>query len=321
MPLSDLPYWFVSLTVISVGLCFGSFLNVVIYRLPRGLNVAYPASACPGCSSEIAAYDNIPVLSWLILRGKARCCKTPISPRYPLIELLGGLLAWSIFEARIAPEYDELFVSRALLLFALYFALGLALLALAFIDLEFMILPDSLTLGGAALGFLSAGLRPDFGYVDSAVGALVGFFGIWLPFIWGYEKLRGTAGMGLGDAKLILLAGAWFGWFGVLFTLFAGALQGTVAALLQILLRGKIEEPAAVTAEREELRQAIEQAEGAEREELEQILREDPLGEEAGTGLLRARLAFGPFLSLALIELLLFEEILRSWFLLYGALG
>ena len=93
LTLADLPGPFVTAIAVALGLAFGSFLNVVIYRLPRGESLSYPASRCPGCGQPIAIYDNIPVLGWLLLRGRARCCKIPISVRYPLIEALGGLFA------------------------------------------------------------------------------------------------------------------------------------------------------------------------------------------------------------------------------------
>ena len=315
MLLVELPHWLVHGTAIALGLCFGSFLNVVIHRLPRDLNLAYPPSTCPHCNAPIAARDNVPLLGWMLLRGKARCCGAPINARYPIIEALGGLLAWALVVARIHPLADQIDVGHAALLFATYLALGLGLIALAFIDLEFMILPDSLTLGGTALGLASTFYRDDLSLTESAIGAGAGFVGIWLPFIWAYQKLRGFPGMGLGDAKLIMLSGAWFGTWGAVFALFAGALQGTVAALVIYAVQGKLTEPAQVTAEREELKRAIEEAEGEERIELERILRDDPLGDDPATGLSGARMAFGPFLSLACLELLLFQTAFRNFLL------
>ena len=98
MTLVEVPFWFIAFFGVAFGLLFGSFLNVVIHRVPRHQNIAFPASTCPGCNTPIAGYDNIPVLSWLILRGKARCCKTTISGRYPLVELVGGLMAWAVIQ-------------------------------------------------------------------------------------------------------------------------------------------------------------------------------------------------------------------------------
>lgn len=318
LPLLAFPLSLFLVTAIGLGLCFGSFLNVVIYRLPREQNLAYPPSTCPACGTRIRPYDNLPVLSWILLRGKARCCQNPISIRYPAVELLGGLLAAAIVLMRIFPQADQLTLGKASLLFALYLSLGLILIALSFIDLEFMILPDSLTWSGAALGFLSTWVRPEGDWWAALSGAAFGYVVVWFPFIWLHQKLRGTAGMGLGDAKLLFLAGAWFGLFGVLFALFAGAVLGTVAALVLFLVQGKIEEPEAVRQEIEELKQAIEEASGEEKEELERILAADPMAAEAPSGFRGIRIAFGPFLSLACLLLLLFEPEIRSLLFLFS---
>ncbi|MCH2109116.1 MAG: prepilin peptidase [Polyangiaceae bacterium] len=306
--LSDLPSWFLLATILPIGACVGSFLNVVIYRLPKGMSLASPPSTCPACSARIRATDNIPVIGWLALRGKARCCQTPISPRYPLVELAGLLLAWALYTFRYAPIAETLPLGPACFQFWIEYGLIAALFAAAAIDMEYMILPDSITLGGALLGLATAYWRTDISLVQSAIGGASGFIVIWLPFIWGYKKLRGFEGMGLGDAKLLLLAGTFFGLSGVFFTLFAGALQGTLVTGILLLTQGKIEEPQAVTEEREELRQAIEDAEGQEKAELQALLDADPLGvaPEEFTG--GTRVAFGPFLCLALIEFTIFYE-------------
>lgn len=303
MQLSDFPYSFILVFSVLLGLAFGSFLNVVIYRLPRGLNLAVPGSACPTCDKPILPHQNIPVLSWVLLRGKSACCKTPISPRYLLVELLGGLAAYAICEVIIQNLPPETPIWAATLIFAVNLALTLGLIAAAFIDFEHMILPDEITLGGAALGFATSWLRPDISWHESLLGAAVGFLCVWLPFDLLYRKLRGQPGMGLGDAKLLLLAGAWFGWQGALFGLFAGAVQGTVMAVILFLTQGKISEPEAVVAQRQELLDAIERAEtDEERQALIAEYEADPLAKEAEPGFGQARLAFGPFLVLAILE-------------------
>jgi leader peptidase (prepilin peptidase)/N-methyltransferase len=133
---------------------------------------------------------------------------------------------------------------------------------------------------------------------------------VWLPFDVLYRWLRGTAGMGLGDAKLLALAGAWFGWQGAVFALLAGAVQATALTLVLLVAGGGIEEPEAVVAEREQLRRDIEAAEGEEREALERELALDPLGREPEPGLSKARVAFGPFLCLAIVEYLFVGDVL-----------
>jgi leader peptidase (prepilin peptidase)/N-methyltransferase len=298
MLLSELPAALLLGLAAVLGLLFGSFSNVVIYRLPRGENVAFPASHCPACGKPIAPYDNLPVLSFLWLRGRARCCKVPISVRYPAVELLGGLWALAAMRLLVLPSAAELPVWRGGVLFALYLALGLILICAIFIDLDYMLLPDALTLGGAALGLVSAPLR-EIGLVSSGIGAVLGFGVVWLLFVEGYRRLRGYPGMGLGDAKLLLLTGAWFGFRGVLFALLVGSVLGTLTALAVYLARGRLEEPEGVRAERQELAEALEQLEGEERAELEAELAKDPLFAEPGPGLGRARLAFGPFLALS----------------------
>jgi leader peptidase (prepilin peptidase) / N-methyltransferase len=308
----ELPPWFWMGVGVSLGLVFGSFLNVVIYRLPRGESVAFPASHCTSCGTPIRVIDNLPVLGWLMLRGRARCCQSPISPRYPLVELLGGLLGGALVQTSLLTLPLETPLWQGLLLFFAQLALGLALIAAAFIDLSHMYLPDQLTLGGAALGLLSVPLRPGATFVESLLGAAAGFAVVWLPFDLLHRLVRGKPGMGLGDAKLVMLAGAWFGWQGALFTLLGGAVQATAVIVSLFLVRGKIEEPEAVKQERAELLAELERATPEERAELERELALDPLADEPEEGFGKARIAFGPFLALAALELLVFGTFIRE---------
>ena len=312
MTISDLSPWFFRVVTLCFGLLWGSFLNVVIYRVPRDMSVVSPPSHCPACGKPIAPYDNVPVLSYLILRGRARCCGARMSPRYPMVEILGGVLSVAIFEV-IFHQAPEMAIGRAVAIYAADFALAMGLVAAAFIDAEHMYLPDTITIGGAVLGVGTASLR-DMTYASSLLGALVGFVGVWLPFVVLYAVVRGKSGMGLGDAKLMMLAGAWFGWPGALFVFFAGAVQGTLGALVIYLVRGKIEEPEAVRADREELEKAA--AEGDD--DAKRALAEDPLGAPPGEGLMASRLSFGPFLCVACLEFLFAGEWIRATYL--GAL-
>jgi leader peptidase (prepilin peptidase)/N-methyltransferase len=184
--------------------------------------------------------------------------------------------------------------------FASYFALALALLCAAFIDAEHMFLPDAITIGGTVFGVATAGLR-DLTWPDTLFGAAAGFLGVWLPLVIGYRLVRGRPGMGLGDAKLVMLAGGWFGWRGAAFALFAGAAQATVAAVVMTLVHGRIEEPEAVRADREMLVQAAAAGDADAIEALDG----DPLAEPPGEGFLSSRIPFGPFLCLAIIEWML----------------
>lgn len=307
--LADLPGPFVTAVAVALGLAFGSFLNVVIYRLPRGESLSHPGSRCPGCGQAIRIYDNIPVLGWLLLRGRARCCQTRISFRYPLIEAAGGLLAWAIVRAIVFELPDETSGLKVLAIFALNLALALGLLAAAAIDLDHMYLPDPITLGGTLLGIASVPLRGG-SFQSSLFGAALGFVLVWLPFDVLYSKLRGMPGMGLGDAKLVMLAGAWFGWQGAVFSLLGGAVQATLVALAVFVARGRIDEPEAVIRERRDWQALLEQSEGEARAALEREMARDPLAFEPEAGLGKARLAFGPFLALATLEYMLFGELI-----------
>lgn len=318
MRLSDFPSWFVLTFGVAFGLLWGSFLNVVIYRVPRGLSVVRPGSACPACGKPIRAWDNVPVFSFLLLRGKARCCGARFSPRYPLVELIGGVLALAVLEVLVLPLPETTSLGRSLAVFCASLALVLGLTAAAFIDLEHMILPDSITIGGAVLGVATSSFR-EMSFVDALVGGAAGFLIVWLPFIVIYPKIRGgKVGMGLGDAKLLMTAGAWFGWSGALVVLGAGAVQGTIAAVGELLFRGKIEEPEEVKKEREEFRAELAAMTPEERAEAEKEFAGDPLMEEAEEGAAHARVAFGPFLVLATIEYLFFGKRALTWFLSGG---
>lgn len=304
--LALLPYWFFAGVAVALGLTFGSFLNVVIHRLPRGESVVHPGSRCPSCGAKIAPRDNVPLFSWLLLRGRARCCGARISPRYPLVELLGGLAGWATLERVLAePNLVHEWVPYAL--FFAYLALVLGLLAAIFIDLEFMLLPDEITLGGVAVGLLTIPIR-QISWSECLIGAAAGFLVVWLLFHELYRLVRGHPGMGLGDAKLLALAGAWFGIKGALFALLAGAIQGTVVTIAVLLVKGRIDEPEAVRRERQEVLAELERLEGPERAALEAELAEDPLTREAEVGIGQARIPFGPFLSLAILEYLFVGE-------------
>jgi leader peptidase (prepilin peptidase)/N-methyltransferase len=329
--LGELPYEFLRVFATAFGLVWGSFLNVVIYRVPREMSVVRPPSHCPACKKPIKPWDNVPLFGWLFLRGKARCCGVKVPFRYPLVEAIGGMLALAICEVLLRSMPADTSAWRFVATFLVDLAMALALVAAAFIDLDHMFIPDSITLGSAVVGVASAGLRgmpagetfagvfgptidPYAPYLDALFGAGVGFLAIWLPFVAGYKKLTGHPGMGTGDAKLLAGAGAWFGWPGALFVLGAGAIQGTIGTLLLVAVRGKIEEPEAVRRERAELQAELAAMSPEERAEAEKELADDPLMAEPGKGMGQARIPFGPFLILAELECLLFghERILDA---------
>lgn len=209
-----------------LGLVAGSFLNVLIHRLPAGESVLFPGSRCPVCAAPIRVRDNLPVVSWLLLAGRCRDCRARIPMRYPLVELLTGLLfAW-------APEGGDpaLAVSRIVLL-------GL-LLTLAVTDWERMVLPDALTLPGTALGLALAGPRSDLDLLTSAAGALLAATVLFsLRALW--LRFRGVEAVGLGDVKLLLLIGAFLGPPAALGAVVLAAALGVLVAG-PLLLLGRI---------------------------------------------------------------------------------
>jgi len=205
-----------------VGLIVGSFANVCVYRIPRRESVMFPGSHCPACHHAIAVYDNIPLLSWMMLAGKCRHCSVPISWRYPLLELVmsvsWGLLAWHF------GAVPELVV--ALCLFFL-------LWVLSFIDLETGLLPNVLTYPGIALGlFFSWWLS---NWQDALIGAIAGYGIFWLIARL-FLRLTGREGMGYGDFKLLAMLGAFMGWQALPFIIFASSVVGTFAGVIILLL-------------------------------------------------------------------------------------
>lgn len=187
-------------SAIAFGLCIGSFLNVVIARMPAGRNIVFPRSACPRCGHLIAWYDNVPVLSWLWLRARCRHCREPISWRYPAVEALtGALFALALLRRGIGLD----------LLAALLFLAGL--IVITGIDFDHQIIPDSVTLPGIAVGFLLSLAAGGGRWQGSAVGILVGG-GIFVVIIVVSVLLTGQPGMGGGDVKLGAMIGAFLGW-------------------------------------------------------------------------------------------------------------
>ena len=208
------------------GLIVGSYLNVVIHRLPIGESTVLPASHCPGCGHTLRALDNLPLVSWIALGGRCRHCRAPISPRYPLVELAAGL-AFAGAVARFG-------WSRRALAVAVFAAF---LVALAGIDVEHFLLPDRLTLPGLALGLAAQLVLPGGSLARGITGALVGA-GLLLVIAGAWELLRGSEGMGMGDVKMLAMIGALLGVSGVLVAMVVGTLAGSVVGLA-LVARGR----------------------------------------------------------------------------------
>lgn len=242
-----IPYPLALVFVTGLGALIGSFLNVVIHRIPREESIVFPNSRCPSCGAGIKAYDNVPVLSWLILRGRCRACRAPISPRYPAVELLTAILFALTFVRTgltLALPFDLVFVA--------------AILALIFIDAGHMILPDKITYPGIVFALVARLVVPNLYGVQSLVddgtlanwpvplvsllgailGALAGGGSLWLVG-WLWEKLRGVEAMGLGDVKMMFMVGAYLGWPLTIVTIFLGVLSGSIVGVALMLRRGE----------------------------------------------------------------------------------
>jgi leader peptidase (prepilin peptidase)/N-methyltransferase len=241
---------------LALGLCIGSFLNVVIHRLPKMMerewreqcaelagkpaapaaegryNLLVPRSACPACSHRITALQNIPILSWLALRGKCAACGARIAARYPLVELAAGLIG-----AYAAWRYGPTLAALAAAAF------GWALLSLALIDLDTQLLPDDIT-----LPLLWAGLLVNFGGTlvplgTAVIGAVAGYLALWLVY-WAFKLATGKEGMGHGDFKLLAAIGAWLGWQKLpLVILLASVVGAAVGIALMVFARHAREKP------------------------------------------------------------------------------
>ncbi len=209
----------VLLIALVFGLCIGSFLNVCIHRLPESQSIVRPPSSCPKCGHRIRPYDNIPILSYLILLGRCRRCGVRISVRYPAVELLTGLMAVATI-LRYGPTLAGLVV----------FAFIAALIVITFIDLDHRIIPDVISLPGIPLFFLGSLTLKTVTPLESVLGILAGGGSLFLV-AWGYHLLTGKEGMGGGDIKLLAMIGPMVGWTGILFTIFVSSATGTLIGL------------------------------------------------------------------------------------------
>jgi leader peptidase (prepilin peptidase) / N-methyltransferase len=257
------------------GAIWGSFFNVAIVRVPRGESVVRPGSRCPTCGAPVRAFDNVPILSYLVLRGRCRACRAPISPRYPLVEALAALLAAALWWKFVAAEPTQVAAVR-LARFACYFAFGGALLVLAFIDLATKLLPDVITLPAIPIFYLAAFGAHGPDWRARLIGAAAGylFFRLIADF---YFYVLKREGLGLGDGKLLALVGAVLGWQALPFVVFVGATVGVLVSL-----------PIVIATQRRDAAAA------------------EPLR--------RTQIPFGPFLALAAVAYLFGgPELIRVW--------
>lgn len=278
--LADFPTWLLLLFAFLFGSTVGSFLNVVIARVPKGQSVVRPRSRCPRCEKPIAGFDNIPILSWLLLRGRCRRCGLPISPRYPLVELASGLLAIAAVR-HFGPTLHAVAV----------FAFLAALVALTYIDLDHWLLPRSITIPFIAVGLLASLLPGAPGIVSSAMGAAAGFAGFVLVG-WLAEKILKKEALGGGDVWLLAMIGAWLGIRSILPVVLLASLQGAIIGGILLLLARRKAQSTALPAPK-------------------------PTGDEEIDDWTppEGAVPFGPFLALAAGEYLFFGEALVDWYL------
>jgi leader peptidase (prepilin peptidase)/N-methyltransferase len=216
-----MPDWLIVVSVLLFGACVGSFLNVCIYRLPRGESLVWPGSRCTSCGRAISWFENLPILSWTILRGRCRTCGAPVSAMYPIVEattalaFLGGYLLYGL---------TPLALVRV--------AFACALIVLFVTDLQHKILPNSITLPGIAIGFACSFFLPP-GWRDSLIGIVVGG-GVLLAIAEGYYRIRKEEGLGMGDVKLLAMIGAFLGWKLVLLTLVLASFSGSLIGVALI---------------------------------------------------------------------------------------
>ena len=218
--LDAIPFVLQVVMVFVSGCCFGSLYNVVIHRLPVKESIIRPGSHCPHCKHPISFHDNVPLLSYLMLWGKCRYCRERISPRYPFVAGLTGLLALLLFlRYGWVPQFfiECLFVSL--------------LIVITFIDLDTYLIPDVLSLSGMLAGFVLSFFSPRVAWLDSLLGIVLGG-GFFFLIAIGYQYLRHKDGLGGGDIKLLAMIGAFLGWPGVVFTVLAGSLVGTVVGFV-----------------------------------------------------------------------------------------
>ena len=205
------------------GACIGSFLNVCIYRIPEGKSVVHPPSACPQCGYVIRFYDNIPIISYILLRARCRRCQVHIPIRYPMVELITGIAALAVF-LKFGPTLAA----------GVYFLFVAVLLIITYIDIDHQIIPDILSVTGIPLFFVLGFLIPSISWQDALIGILAGGGSLYAVAI-GYQLLTGRDGMGGGDIKLLAMIGALIGWQGILFTIFMSSISGTLIGLLLTL--------------------------------------------------------------------------------------
>ncbi|AKF06787.1 prepilin peptidase [Sandaracinus amylolyticus] len=301
---SELPAWIARLVAFVFGALWGSFFNVAIYRWPREMSVVSPPSHCPACGKPIPGWRNVPLLAYLLQRGKAGCCGARMTPRYFLVELLSAVIAVAIAERFVVNAAPMTELGEAAIETLLWFVFAGGLIIATFVDLEWMEIPDEVSIGGTALALATATWRPSVPLEEVVLGAGAGFLVVQLLLVWSWERLTGERGMGEGDSKLAMYIGAFLGWRGALFALVAGSFQGIVAWAIARAAGAKIG-PSADHSHEEDVASTKREGEAAKGAE------EGDEEEDAPS----RRIPFGPFLALGAIEFLFFGGAIVDWYL------
>ena len=277
------------------GLLWGSFANVVIWRLPQGQSVVRPRSKCPHCQTPLSWKDNIPVFSYLWLRGQCRHCHAKISLRYLVVEVLAGFLSFTLYMEYVIRSLAE-GGEPGLWAWGLWFGFCLCLLMITYTDLDWWVIPNKIVLPLAGVGFVAALIAPQVLGIPAYEAVLAAGLGYGLiaglRFI--YQRLRGLEALGLGDAKLLLAIGAFCGLRGLCWTVAAGAIQGLIFSV-PLLLSG-----------RSVAKRKLEDVHGGDSE----LGKEDPKA-----GVMGMRVPFGPFLALAALEYVCLRTMIEDLFL------
>jgi leader peptidase (prepilin peptidase)/N-methyltransferase len=220
-------HWIIWVGSLAFGSIIGSFLNVCIYRIPKRESLVFPGSHCPHCGAVIRWYDNIPMISYVLLLGRCRACRARISWRYPLVEGLSALLCLLLaLRYGLNPS------------FVIYYVLACALVVVTFIDLDHQIIPNVITYPGIPLGVLASFVLPEMGLWNALLGVLVGG-GFLMLVALVFEWIRKKEGMGFGDVKLLAMIGAFLGWKGVVLSLVLSSAVGAVVGYAALRLAGK----------------------------------------------------------------------------------
>ena len=313
--IEGVPFWLLKVTVLALGASFGSFANVLIYRVPLGLSIVRPASHCPGCGAAIRWYDNVPVLGWVWLMGRCRDCKAPIPIRYPLVELAMAVLSLACLYLAVMRAGGAADVPGLALLWVFPFAFCFLLVTLTFVDLAHWRIPHVFTLTGAGLGLLAAFLTPSFtgvGWKESLLGIAAGALPI-AALIEVYFRLAHREGMGYGDVMLLGMIGATLGVQSLPFVFLASSLQGLLVAVPMVLIARRSPTP---PWEQEGAANPPAEAAATDEALVAETAAEAPAPEAPASrtdALRHAAVPFGPFLSLAAMEWLFFGDLFKGW--------